>query len=131
MTIVDPRTKQSLSDQTATEGRYLMIYPVHMNPTMNDKDVWFPMSAFEIITAVDHDNHRCCWDNISFPHFSWIFNAKRWQALSVVDGKTKYETIEAFGGIGGHIIHLFCKSTLQNAFTVSMHALKEYCEQTK
>jgi hypothetical protein len=131
MTIVDPRTKQTLSDQTPTEGRYLSIYPVNMNPTLNDKDVWFPMSAFQIITAVDHDKYRCCWENASFLRFPWIFYNKRWQALSVVDGKAKYETIEAFGGIGAYFVRLFCKSALQNAFVASMHALKERCKQTR
>jgi hypothetical protein len=126
-TIVD-KSGNRLPDQTPAEGQYLMIAPVHLPPTMGEPGWFQTSSAFEIITAVDHENYRVAWVNIALPKF--LLYAERWQALSVVDGKTKYETTEVFGGIIAYLVKLFVHQKLILGFNAQAEGLKKRAEST-
>jgi len=126
-TIVD-KSGNPLPDQTPAEGKYLLIAPVHLPPTM-DEPGWFQkQSAFEIITTVDHENHRAAWANVALPKF--LLSAERWQALSVVDGRTKYETTEVFGGVLAYLVKFFMYRKLVLGFNAQTVGLKEQAERT-
>lgn len=84
-------------------------------------------SAFEIITVLDHENYRCAWENIEMPR--WIMNAERWQWLTVVNGKTRYESQEVFGGLAAYFIRFFLKGKLQEGFSAMGQALKKRAEE--
>lgn len=76
---------------------------------------------------VDHENYRCSWTFISFP--KWLLSAVRWQALSVVGGKTKYESIEVFTGPLAWFLRIFMKSGLKKGFEEMGAGLKARSEQ--
>ncbi|KAF8064013.1 hypothetical protein FPV67DRAFT_1420573 [Lyophyllum atratum] len=126
-TIVD-KSKNKLPDQTPAEGQYLLIAPVHLPPTMGEPGWFQEQSAFEIITTVDHENHRVAWANIALPKF--LLSAERWQTLSVVDGKTKYETREVFGGIIAYLVKFFMYEKLVQGFRAQAEGLKKQAEST-
>ncbi|KAG6827693.1 hypothetical protein H0H92_010731 [Tricholoma furcatifolium] len=71
---------------------------------MDEPTGWFQkQSAFEIISHLDNENYRVAWTNLMLPKF--LLECDRWQMLTVLDdGKTKYETIEAFKGPVAYII---------------------------
>ncbi|EGO02924.1 hypothetical protein SERLA73DRAFT_176393 [Serpula lacrymans var. lacrymans S7.3] len=120
--------KNPLADQTPSVGSYLLISPVHIPPTMSDK--WLPSSAFERITALDRDNFRVAWENIEMPR--WLLNAERWQALSEVEGepgKTRYETIEVFGGVVAYIVKVLFRKGLNEGFAAMAEGLKRRSEE--
>ncbi|KIK43674.1 hypothetical protein CY34DRAFT_803588 [Suillus luteus UH-Slu-Lm8-n1] len=123
--ITDAR-KNPLPDETPREGSYLYIHPVHIPPSFDNK--WLPSSAFERITVLDHENYRTAWVNISTPH--WLLNAERWQALVAVEGgKTRYETIEVFGGVLAYLIKAFVGSGLKKGFVAMAERLKSRAEE--
>lgn len=94
---------------------------------MGEPGLFQQQSAVETITAVDHENYRLAWVNISFPRF--ILNAERWQALSVeADGKTRYETIEVFGGILAYVVKFFTRANLILGFNAQAEGLKRRAE---
>lgn len=106
------------------------MYPVHIPPTFADSSVWFPSSAFEIITHVDNENHRLAWLNLMAPKF--ILHAERWQALSAVEGgKTKYETVEVFSGILAWVLKLLMEGGLNKGFEAMAEGLKTQSEQMR
>ncbi|KAG6906412.1 hypothetical protein DXG01_014065 [Tephrocybe rancida] len=117
-----------LPDQTPAEGQYLLIAPVHLPPTMGEPGWFQKQSAFEIITTVDHENFRVAWENIALPRF--LLSAERWQLLSVVDGKTKYETYEVFGGIFAYVVRFFMYQKLVLGFNAQAEGLKKHAERT-
>jgi hypothetical protein len=127
--IVDSKTQQPLADQTPAENKYMLIYPTHIPPTMNDEGVWFRFSAYVIITVVDNENHRCSWEYATFRKYPWLLCSVRWQALSEIDGITKYETIEVFGGILSYFMIPFFKKPLNHCFRASAEALRSRCER--
>jgi hypothetical protein len=99
---------------------------VNIPPSFGDK--WFPGSAFERITALDHENYRTAWVNIEMPQ--WLLNAERWQVLVAVEGgKTRYETIEVFGGLLAYLIKIFVGSGLKKGFIAMAEGLKHRAEQ--
>ncbi|PFH46304.1 hypothetical protein AMATHDRAFT_155684 [Amanita thiersii Skay4041] len=126
--VITDKNKRPLADQTPEVGKYLLIAPVHLPPTMG-KPGWFgTSSAFEIISAVDHDEHRVAWINIDMPRF--LLNAERWQVLSVdPTGQTKYETREVFGGFFSYFIKFFLQSSLVHGFSAQAEGLKKRAEQ--
>lgn len=127
-TMVSKTDNKPLEDQTAKEGEYLMMSPVHIPPTMDDSSVWFPSSSLEVITVVDHVNHRCSWRYISLPQ--WLLCANRWQALSAVEGGgTKYESVEVFTGLAAYILKIFLANGLKKGFTAMGESLKRRCEE--
>lgn len=128
-TIVD-KAKNPLRDQTPAEGQYLLIAPVHLPPTMGEPGYFQKQSAFERISAVDHDNYRVAWVNIALPRF--LLSAERWQAVSVTeDGKTKYETTEVFGGIVAYLVKFFMYEKLVLGFNAQAEGLKKRAEETR
>jgi hypothetical protein len=125
--IVD-KAQNVLPDQTLVEGRYLYIYPVHLPPTMGEPGWFQKSSALAQISTVDHENYRVAWLNNAFPHF--LMHGERWQSLSVdVDGKTKYESTETFGGILAYIIKFFLQEKLVMGFKAQTEGLKRRAEQ--
>ncbi|KAG6866338.1 hypothetical protein C0991_005805 [Blastosporella zonata] len=126
-TITD-KSGNPLPDQTPAVGQYLLIAPVHLPPTMGEPGWFQKQSAFEKITTVDHENFRVAWVNIALPKF--LLSAERWQALSVVDGKTKYETVEVFGGLAAYIVKFFMYQKLVLGFNAQAEGLKKYAERT-
>ncbi|KAG1829309.1 hypothetical protein EV424DRAFT_1507553 [Suillus variegatus] len=123
--ITDAR-KNHLPDETPREGCYLYIQPVHIPPSFDNK--WFPGSAFERITALDHENYRTAWVNVEMPH--WLLTAERWQALVEVEGgKTRYETIEVFGGLLAYLVRAFVGNGLKKGFIAMAEGLKSRAEE--
>ncbi|KAG1732632.1 uncharacterized protein EDB91DRAFT_1251684 [Suillus paluster] len=123
--ITDAR-KNLLPDETPREGCYLYISPVNIPPSF--ESTWFPSSAFERITALDHENYRAAWVNIDMPH--WLLNAERWQALVEVEGgKTRYETIEVFDGLLAYLIKVFVGNGLKRGFIAMAEGLKSRAEE--
>ena len=116
-------------NQTPAEGKYLLIAPVHLPPTMGEPGWFQKQSAFEIISTVDHENYRVAWTNVSFPRF--LLNAERWQSLSMDgNGRTRYETIEVFGGILAYILKFWLREKLVIGFNAQADGLKRWAEQT-
>ena len=65
--------------------------------------------------------------NIEWPH--WILNAERWQVLVEVEaGKTRYETIEVFGGLLAYLIRAFVGNGLKKSFIAMAEGLKSRAE---
>lgn len=123
--ITDAR-KNHLPDETPREGCYLYIQPVHIPPSFDNK--WFPGSAFERITALDHENYRTAWVNVEMPH--WLLTAERWQALVEVEGgNTRYETIEVFGGLLAYLVRAFVGNGLKKGFIAMAEGLKSRAEE--
>ncbi|KAA1470125.1 hypothetical protein DENSPDRAFT_835847 [Dentipellis sp. KUC8613] len=123
-TIVDA-SKRPLADQTVAEGQWLYMGTVHIPPTMDD--TVSSSSTMELITHVDHDAYRVAWVYKSLPR--WLLNAERWQTLSEVNGKTRYETREVFGGPVAYILKFFMQQGLRDAFRAMAEALKARAEQ--
>jgi hypothetical protein len=119
------------SQQTPRAGAHLLIYPVHIPPSFEPPKIFPASSAFEVITTLDPENFRCAWKNVE--RSSWILDAERWQALVEVveDGrkKTRYDTIEVFGGLLAYPIRFFLGSGLQDAFTAMAQGLKTRSEE--
>ncbi|RDB23643.1 hypothetical protein Hypma_009299 [Hypsizygus marmoreus] len=126
-TIVD-KSKNPLPDQTPAEGQYLLIAPVHLPPTMGEPGWFQKQSAFEMISTVDRENYRVAWVNIALPKF--LLSAERWQALSEDgEGRTKYETIEVFGGFFAYLVKFFMREKLVLGFNAQAEALKKRAEE--
>jgi hypothetical protein len=96
---------------------------------MDDSSIWLQGSAFELITAVDHEHHRLSWISLMTP-YKFLFHADRWQWLSVTeDGKTKYETIEVFGGLLAWFIRILLREKLNLGFRAMGEGLKKRAEE--
>ncbi|KAF8966894.1 hypothetical protein BDZ97DRAFT_1657011 [Flammula alnicola] len=128
MTLTTP-SKEPLPDQTPAEGKHLYM-KVNMPPTMEEPGWFGANSAFTIISAMDPENYRVAWKFAGLPSF--LLHTERWQALSVDEatGKTKYETIEVFGGIMAYIVKFFSREKLVAGFQAVADALKSRAEQT-
>ena len=109
MQITTP-TKQPLPISSSSSdpgvGKHLLMH-THIPPTFNDANpgLGVKQSAFEIITALDHEHHRAAWKNIDYP--SWMLRATRWQVLTPIDGRTRYETREVFAGLLAYVVYWF------------------------
>ncbi|KAG6902642.1 hypothetical protein C0995_013767 [Termitomyces sp. Mi166 len=126
LTITD-KSGNPLPDQTPAEGKYLLIASVHLPPTMEEPGWFQTYSSWDIITTVDHENYCITWTSIALPKF--LLRADRWQSLSVVDGKTKYETTEVFGGIVAHLVKFFMHQKLALGFNALAEGLKKQAEK--
>ncbi|KAG6836980.1 hypothetical protein H0H93_016933 [Arthromyces matolae] len=125
-TITD-KSGNPLPDQTPAEGKYLLIAPVHLPPTMGEPGWFQTQSSWEMITTVDHENYRAAWRSIALP--AYLLNAERWQKVSVIDGRTKYETIAVFGGFFAHPLKLFMREKLVLGFKAHAESLKKQAEK--
>ncbi|KAF8633825.1 hypothetical protein AX15_001236 [Amanita polypyramis BW_CC] len=126
-TIVDSH-KNPLPDQTPAPGRYLLIAPVHLPPTMGDPGWFGTSSAFTRIKAIEHENHRAAWHFVALSGF--LLRSERWQALSIdLNGKTKYETTEVFYGIVAWLVYFFVGTNLTLGFNAQAEALKHRAER--
>ncbi|KAI8990410.1 hypothetical protein BD414DRAFT_535715 [Trametes punicea] len=94
-----------LADQTPVPGAHLHLH-VHIPPTMDDSVG--TTSAFEVITHVDPATHRIATNEA---------------------GGTRYETSEAFGGIGAYTVKWFIGEKLQRSFEAMAEGLKAYAER--
>lgn len=128
--MVSKSNGKPLDDQTPKEGQHILMSPVHLPPTMDDASVWFPSSSLDIITLIDHENHRCSWryvSSMSLP--GWVLGSNRWQALSTTgDGKTKYESVEVFTGLVAYILKYFMAGNLKKGFEAMGEGLKKWAE---
>ncbi|KAH7908676.1 hypothetical protein BJ138DRAFT_1157103 [Hygrophoropsis aurantiaca] len=118
-----------LDDQTPHVGSFLSLRPVHIPPTLNDAR-WFPPSsaAFLRITAFDTENCRAAWESVGMP--GWVLSTERWQALVEIDGgRTRYETIEVFGGVAAYIIRVLLRGGLRAGFRAMAEGLKTRAEE--
>ncbi|KAF8154106.1 hypothetical protein B0H34DRAFT_720351 [Crassisporium funariophilum] len=126
-TVVDA-SKQLLPDQTPAEGQYMSI-SVNMPPTLEEAGMFGKSSAFVTVTTLDPTNYRVAWCTAGMPRF--LLHTERWQALSVDEatGKTKYETIEVFGGILAYFVRFFVGSKLSVGFKAAADTLKKRAEE--
>ena len=120
-------SKETLVDQTPFEGTFLQIN-VNLPPTMEEPGFFGKSSAFVKVTTIDHTNHRAAWSSEGLPKF--LLYTDRWQALSVDEatGRTKYETIEVFGGLLAYFVKFFVGKNLALAFQASADCLKKCAE---
>ncbi|EJD05055.1 uncharacterized protein FOMMEDRAFT_80890 [Fomitiporia mediterranea MF3/22] len=119
MIVVDA-SKRKEQDQVLMQDKFLLmtcfILPMTTKP-------------FERIVVVDHQNHRLSWVNIDYP--SWAMRAQRWQTLTAStasNGRTRYETWEAFDGVLAYIVKWVLGRKLREAFGAFADALKTRCE---
>ncbi|KAF5314328.1 hypothetical protein D9619_011772 [Psilocybe cf. subviscida] len=126
---VTSASKEPLADQTPAEGKHIHMN-VHMPPTMGEPGCFGAQKAFVIISSVEPDNYRVAWKTAGMPSF--LLHTERWQALSMddVSGKTKYETIEVFGGVLAYLVKLFVGEKLKVAFRAAADSLKTKAEQS-
>ena len=120
-------SKEALVDQTPHEGSFLHL-KVNLPPTMEEPGLFGKSSAFVKVTTMDHTNHRAAWSSEGLPNF--MLYTERWQALSVDEatGRTKYETIEVFGGFLAYFVKLFVGKNLALGFQASADCLKKCAE---
>ncbi|KAF4588828.1 hypothetical protein EYR40_010383 [Pleurotus pulmonarius] len=122
-------SEEILPDQTLAEGKYMLIAPVHLPPTMGKPGIFQKQSAFVKVVTVDPEN--CCLKWISIIGYPFLLRAERWQSLSVGDdGKTKYETIEVFSGMLAYLVKLFTQANLKLGFEAMAQELKRRAEAT-
>ncbi|KAG9217888.1 hypothetical protein PLEOSDRAFT_1079220 [Pleurotus ostreatus PC15] len=120
-------SEEILPDQTLAEGKYMLIAPVHLPPTMGKPGMFQKQSAFVKVVTVDPENCRLKW--ISIVGYPFLLRAERWQSLSVGDdGKTKYETIEVFSGVLAYVVKLFTQANLKLGFEAMAQELKRRAE---
>ena len=121
-------SKDALADQTPREGSYLRI-EVNLPPTMEEPGFFRKGFAFVKITALDHISHRAAW---SSEGWKFLLHTERWQALSVDEatGRTKYETIEVFGGLLAYFIKFFVGKNLILGFRAAADCLKKCAEES-
>jgi len=127
MTVVNA-SKIPEADQTPAPGKYLHMR-CHIPPTMDDgagARRGRQQTPLEKITVVDDEHHRVCWVNIDYPQ--WLLYGERWQALSISDGKTVYETREVFSGALAYFVQWFLGASLRKSFTAMADALQARCE---
>ena len=117
-------SKETLADQTPFEGSFIQIN-VNIPPTMEEPGWFGKSSAFAKVTSIDHINHRVAWVVERF-----LLRTERWQALSVDEatGRTKYETIEVFGGFLAYFVKFFVGKNLALGFQAYADCLKKCAE---
>lgn len=99
-----------------------MYLSVHIPPSMEPQR---SSTTSLLVTLVDAENYRVAWKN-RMPQ--WLMRTERWQWLTVVDGKTKYETIEVFNGPAAYLVRWFVGSGLKKSFQAMADDLKTRTE---
>ncbi|KAF8654739.1 hypothetical protein AX16_003394 [Volvariella volvacea WC 439] len=127
--IVVDASSQPLADQTPVAGKYILMAPVHLPPTMGEPGIFQKQSAFVVITLVDHEQCRCAWETRGLPSF--LLHTNRWQILTQQsDRTTKYETIEVFGGLLAYVIKFLMRDKLRAGFEAMAEGLKRISESS-
>ncbi|CAL1698177.1 unnamed protein product [Somion occarium] len=122
--VVDAANKP-LDDQTPKLGSTLIL-TVNIPPGKDGES--HPQKSHEIVTLVDHENHRVAWRYASLPN--WLLNAERWQSISLSDdGKAKYDTVEVFGGPVAYLVKWITGKDLKKSFDAFADALKKRSEE--
>ena len=101
-----------------------------MPPKIGESSSWFSSgSAFVVIDSLNHDDYHVSWSSIIGTPF--LLHTKRWQGLIVDEntGKTKYYTVEAFGGLLAHLIWFLLRSKLRVGFRAAAESLKNRAEE--
>ena len=101
-----------------------------MPPKIGEPSSWFSSgSSLLVIDSLDHDNYHVSWSSIIVTPF--LLHTKRWQGLTVdkTTGKTKYYTIEAFGGLLAYLIWFLLGSKLRVGFHAAAESLKIHAEE--
>lgn len=124
-------TKNPLEDQTPQVGSHIQItaaippleLPVDANSTANPFQT---QQSLEVVTHIDHDNHRAAWKQVMLP--SLLMIAERWTAVSVVDTpdgpRTLYESREVFQSLLSIVVGLLFQQGLQKGFDAQALAIK-------
>jgi hypothetical protein len=88
-----------------------------------------PISPLVVIDSLDHDNHRVSWSSVLVSPF--LLHTKRWQSLTVDEntGKTKYHTVEAFGGLLAYPTWFLFGLKLRRGFLAAAQSLKAHAEE--
>ena len=115
-----------LPDQSiVSEGHFLQL-KVHLPATMEENGQ--VQNTRVKVTFVDHEAYRAAWSHVGLPN--WLLRSERWQLLSQTeDGKTKYETIEVFGGVMAYLVKWLKGADLDAAFNAFAVGLKERSER--
>lgn len=80
------------------------------------------------VTFIDRETHRVAWSHVGLPSF--LLHSERWQWLiETEDGKTKYETIEVFGGVVAWLVKWLKAAELREAFGAFADGVKKRAEQ--
>ncbi|KAJ6463425.1 hypothetical protein C8R45DRAFT_911602 [Mycena sanguinolenta] len=126
-TLVSP-SGAALTDQTPTADTLMRISPVHLPPTMGEPGLGGSSTTLVRITTVDNENFRAAWVT-AMPYMPrWALFAERWQMLTVVDGKTKYESVEVFSGILAYVVRFFVGANLVLGVRAMAEGLKRRAE---
>lgn len=128
ITLTD-KFKSPLPDQTVALGNHAYIV-ANMPPKIGEPSSWFSSgSAFVVIDSLDHDNYRVSWNTTIGTPF--LLHSKRWQSLTVDEntGKTRYYTVEAFGGLLAYIIWFLLGFKLRVGFRAAAMDLKNRAEE--
>ncbi|KAF7339813.1 hypothetical protein MVEN_01897800 [Mycena venus] len=108
----------AIDDQTLGVGKLFVsranLPPAGLTPPRQ--------SGSSRITTLDHDNFRVAW--VTPGLLAWFLFVERWTMLTVVDGKTKWETFEVFSGILAYIVYWVHYKNLLLAFRAMAEALK-------
>ncbi|KAI0078385.1 hypothetical protein K474DRAFT_1660386 [Panus rudis PR-1116 ss-1] len=130
--VITDKNWKPIPDQTPKVGSYLHM-TVHIPPSLTDHGSIPTQTTKEVITFIDHDNHRVAWRYISLP--KWALSAERWQYLTEVDDegkkKVKYETQEVFSGPLAYVVKWWTGRDLKKAFDAFGEALKKRSEESE
>jgi len=130
-TLISP-SGAPLEDQTLSQGKTMLIAPVHLPPTMGKPGFMGSHAATVVITALDHENFRAAWEtapSLLVPR--WALHAERWQMLTAVEGsggQTRYESIEVFKGPLAYVVKWFTGKNLVLAVRAMADGLKRRAE---
>lgn len=118
--VVTNASKKRETDQTMVPGKYLLM-EVHIPPSSR-----LSQRPLEIITAFDREKYQVSWQNREYP--TWMLKAERWQVLSVVAGKTLYESRETFTGSLAYVLRTMMGGSLVKSFEAMADGLKDAAE---
>lgn len=84
------------------------------------------MRQVEYVTSYD-EGRRVSWGVNVGP--GWFITADRWQELTDLgDGRTRYETVDEFTGVGVGLMLALMERHMARGFAEVAHALKARCE---
>ncbi len=86
------------------------------------------MHQVERITSFEPERYRLSWGVNVGP--AWFIDADRYQQLTDLgDGRTRYETLDEFTGVGVGFMLLLMERHMARGFAEVAHGLKGRCEQ--